>query len=256
MQGLFDNRVFLTVGKTEPFSFIDNNEFANNEISQFVGKPFVNNPVFDSEDEFAPLLAVSYSPSERFSLVVLVQSSSFPSLEEEMQKDKYEDIFERPLFSGQFTYSPVINKLKGNYRLYGWVQTYDHPTLRDDDTEKGWGVGLSCDQQITEKVGLFGRLGYHNEDVYEVPWFWSIGTNVKGLICSRADDEIGLGLAGLKANQDLPDDDTEFHLESYYRLVLSEYFALTGDIQYVANPRGDSGSDDIWAGMVRGEFSF
>jgi hypothetical protein len=163
-----DGRLFFSIGKTEPVVFIDDNEFANDEAGQFVGKPFVNDPVLDSEDEFGPLMAVGFSPSERFSLVALIQSSSHPLAAEDEQKDIWEDIFEKPLFAGQLTYSPAIGGLGGNYRLYGWVQTYDHPEIDGSGTDEGWGIGISVDQKINEKVGLFGRLGYHNEEVYEV----------------------------------------------------------------------------------------
>jgi len=251
-----DGRFFLSIGKTEPVVFIDDNEFANDEAGQFVGKPFVNDPVLDSEDEFGPLMAVGFTPSDRFCIVALAQSSSRPLAAEDEQKDIWDDIFEKPLFAGQLTYSPEVNGLEGHYRLYGWVQTYDHSEIDSADTDEGWGLGVSFDQKVHEKVGLFGRFGYHNEEVYEVPWFWSLGANITGLIPSRANDEIGFGVAGLKANDDLPEDDTEFHLEGYYKIVLSDHFALTSDFQYVVDPLGDSSNDDVFAGMLRGEFSF
>ena len=55
-----DGSIVFAIGKTEPLVFIDNNAFANNENQQFVGKPFVNNPLLDSEDEYAPIVAASF----------------------------------------------------------------------------------------------------------------------------------------------------------------------------------------------------
>ena len=46
----------------------------------------VNNPVLDSEDEYAPLLALRAVPSEQLALAFVVQSSSRPLLDEEQQK--------------------------------------------------------------------------------------------------------------------------------------------------------------------------
>jgi len=49
--------------------------------------------------------------------------------------------------------------LEGNYRLYGWYAGYDHSKLDaernpiDGEKAKGWGIGLSADQQITEMIG-------------------------------------------------------------------------------------------------------
>ena len=176
----WEDRLFFTIGKTEPVAFIDDNAFANDEATQFVGKPFVNDPVLDSEDEFAPILAVGISPMEMITLTALVQSSTRPLLEEDQQKDAFDDIFNDPMVAAQLTISPSIGGMEGNYRIYGWAQTYDHPMLTEDDTDSGWGFGISLDQKITEKIGIFGRFGYHNEDVYEVPWFWSAGLNLLG----------------------------------------------------------------------------
>lgn len=50
---------------------------------------------------------------------------------------------------------------------------------------------------------------------------------------------------GNLVNDDLPEDDTEFHLEEYYKIALSDHSALTSDFQYVGNPLGDVSNDDF-----------
>ncbi len=90
-----------------------------------------------------------------------------------------------PFVAAQGTFKPAWAGLEGSYRVYGWAQTYNHSKIAGEGSEEGWGVGLSLDQKIRENVGLFGRFGYQNEDVYEVPWFWSAGTSLKGLLSSR-----------------------------------------------------------------------
>ena len=52
----FDKALSITGGKAKNLMFLDGNAFANNEKQQFVGKPFVNNSVLDSESEYTPLL--------------------------------------------------------------------------------------------------------------------------------------------------------------------------------------------------------
>ncbi len=264
-QTLFDEMLSVSFGKTEPLVFMDDNEFANDECAQFVGKPFVNNPMLDSEDEYGPILALSLNPKflkplKDVTFTVLVQSSSYPRNEDtnEKTKDIWSNFFRRPLLAGQITYSPTIRGMSGNYRIYGWVQTYKHDrsVVNKTGTDEGWGIGFSCDQYLTEKIGVFGRFGYHNDEVYEVPIFYSIGAFLKGIIPKRENDEIGIGLAGLKANHAFDDHDTEFHTEGYYRFHITDNFAITCDLQYVADPKGNTSNDDIWAGMIRGEFSF
>jgi carbohydrate-selective porin OprB len=96
-----------------------------------------------------------------------------------------------------------------------------------------------------------------------VPFSWSVGANLTGFISGREDDELGFGVAGLHGNDDLPvddedlrDDGVELHLELYYRLALSDSFAITPDIQYVMNPLGNNENDDIFTGMLRAEWGF
>lgn len=255
-QSFWRERVLLFIGKTEPVVFVDDNAFANDEYTQFVGKPFVNNPVLDSEDEFGPLLAVRTVPDEQLAFTFVYQSSSWPLLEEEDQKSVYDRIFTSPFLAGQLTFATAPAGLEGRYRVYAWTQTYDHPTLEGEGAEKGWGVGLSFDQFVDEKIGLFARAAYSNDDVYEVPWFWSMGASFFGIFPGREFDNLGVGAAGLAANDHLENDGTEYHFEAYYRVVATKYLAFSPDVQYVMNPRGDSSNDGVFAYMLRGEISF
>lgn len=256
-QEFFDGRLLVVLGKTEPEVFIDGNEFANNEACQFLGKPFVNDPVLDSEDEFGPLFAVGVQPWEEVKFTFVYHSCSHPLLEESRRKSVYDDIFDSPVLAGQMAYSLALGELSGTYRLYGWTQAYDHPELkRPEKTDEGWGIGLSCDQQVAANVGVFGRVGYHDENVYEVPWFWSMGVSLTGVIPSRVDDVLGIAGAALMANDDLPEDDMEYHIEMYYRISVLEHLAITPGFHYVIHPRGDTHNDDVFAGMVRAEISF
>ncbi|HSM89369.1 MAG TPA: hypothetical protein VLT56_05045, partial [Desulfobacterales bacterium] len=57
----FDKTLNVTGGKAKILLFLDGNAFANNEKKQFVGKPFVNNSVLDSESEYTPLLGGEFN---------------------------------------------------------------------------------------------------------------------------------------------------------------------------------------------------
>ena len=197
----FDKTLNLTAGKAEILLFLDGNAFANCEKNQFVGKPFVNNSVLDSESEYTPLIGAEVKPMELLALSVVGTTTSRPYVE-------------------------------------------------------GWGLGISADQQITEMIGLFGRFGWNNDDVYVVQWEASGGANIKGLIPGRDEDTIGLGFAALTPGDRYAQNDPEYHLEFYYRIAVTENLAFTPDLQYVwtlAATAATTASSPAWLG---GEFNF
>jgi hypothetical protein len=262
----FDNTIKMTGGKAKNLMFLDGNAFANNEKQQFVGKPFVNNSVLDSESEYTPLLGADFKPIDLLTLSVVGTSTSRPLVEgtplADTAKSKYDNVFSTPFLGSQLTVSPKFGELAGNYRLYGWWAGYNHSKLDSDRnpvagrSEKGWGLGISADQQITENIGLFGRFAWNNDDVYVVQWEASGGLSLKGLIPSRENDTLGFGVAFLTPGNRYRQNDPEIHFEAYYRIAVTEHLAFSPDLQYVLNPGGDSHNDGIWAGMIRGEFNF
>jgi hypothetical protein len=262
----FDGKLLVTGGKNEPLHYLDCNAFANDQRTQFVGKPFVNNSVLDSENEYTPLAGAVLKPTDLFELSLIGASTSRPHVEgtplENTSKSKYDNVFSTPFIGGQLTFSPKFGELEGNYRLYGWYAGYDHSKLDADrepiegEKDEGWGIGVSADQQLTEMIGLFGRFGWNNEDVYVVKWEASGGVNLKGLIPGREEDNLGVGFAALTPGDNYDQNDPEYHLELYYRIAVTENLAFTPDFQYVWNPGGDSDNDGVFAGMVRAEFNF
>ena len=252
-QGLLEGKLKLLAGKSEPVLLIDVNSYANDEYSQFVGKPFVNDVVLDAENIFAPLISVGYSFNPQWKIDALVQSTNRPLLSSDQQKSRYDDVFDTPFVSAQLTYTSLDleRDLIGNYRLYTFFATYERDKLDGNGKQKGWGVGISFDQQISQKAGLFARAGYHNEEVYEVEWQWTVGAELSRLFPGREKDRLGIGLAGLHISDNVELNDTEYHFEAYYKFLIGDAFSITPDIQYVANPFGDSSGDGIFAGMVR-----
>jgi len=264
-QGFWDKKLQVSAGKTEQLRFLDQNAFANDQHAQFVGKPFVNSTVLDSENLYTMLAGAEFKPIELVSLSVVGASTSRPNVEgtplEDTSKSKYDNVFSTPFLGGQVTVSPKFGELEGNYRLYGWYAGYNHSKLDSDrnftgQKDKGWGIGVSADQQVTPMIGLFGRFAWNNDDVYVVGWEASGGVNLKGLIPGRDEDNLGLGFAALTPGDRYSENDPEYHLELYYRIAVTENLAFTPDVQYVWNPGGDSDNDGVFAGMLRGEFNF
>ena len=258
-QSFLDKHLHVTIGKTNSEAFIDLNAFANDENTQFVGKPFVNSPILDIRDNYIPTLAIGGSILEELEAVVLAQTMNGPSSILFEEKGVGQNFFDDPGFSAQVTYSSKLRGLEGNYRLYGdWTSyRFEYP---DGQLGQGriWGVGLSLDQKVHEKVGLFARGGYGRKSTFGLTWFWSGGAQLTGILPSRCRDVLGLGVAGLVYTQDIlgKSRGMETHAEAYYRIAFGDYFAITPDIQCVIAPLGRSGNDTIVAGMLRAEFRF
>ena len=174
----FDEAFSVTAGKAQFLLYLDGNAFANNERQQFVGKPFVNNSVLNSESEYAPLLGAEIKPVEWFRWSVVGTSTSRPYVEGTplagTSKNKYENVFDTPFLGSQVTCPPVrgIGGQLPRLRLVGRLQpcqARQRPqSYRRKD--KGWGLGLSADQQLTGTIGLFGRFAWNNDEVYVVQW--------------------------------------------------------------------------------------
>ncbi len=268
-QELFGGNLNLIVGKTEPFILIDTNEFANDEVSQFVGKPFVNNPMVDPEDHFAPMVGVDWKLTDTLSFQGVAQSNTESTIYWDgsswsvKEKDPYQDAFDKPVLAAQLTYSPELNGLEGNYRLYIWNdradlikigQQTDNPAQKPK-TAKGVVVGISFDQWLTEKLGVFGRAAVGNS-VYPDQQFYSLGFVYQGLLPSRPKDLFAFGAAAALPNREAEYKSPEWHFETYYKIRLTDSLSITPDFQVVLNPAGNSNNDPIYAGTVKAELSF
>ena len=256
---LLSGNLKLYLGKSEPFILIDANRYANDEEEQFVGKAFVNNPLIDPEDRFAPMVGVDWKLSETLSFQGVLQSSDKGRLKwngeewENEEKSVYEDIFDRPTGALQLTYT----KDNWNYRVYLWGDTAPHPKLtcidRPEGCEglRGVAVGLSLDGELSEGIGLFARASVARKTAYRGWQFYSVGALFNG---ERG--ELGVGLGAVVPSPYYGKQSTEVHFEGYYRVDLGENLYLMPDLQVVLNPGGDGSSGPLYAATVKLGLSF
>lgn len=121
-----------------------------------------------------------------------------------------------------------------------------------------WGFGLNMDQEITQEIGAFSRIGWNcgrNEsfEFTDASWTATLGTSIKGEMWKRTGDVIGAAFiaSGIsKANQTYLADGgigiltgdgalnygPEKNVELYYDHKFSKYFRGTLDYQFVDNP--------------------
>ena len=255
-QHFADKKMFVSLGWTDPESFIDENRFAGNGRTQFINTIFNNEPIFDGIDANLPIIAVGFNPEERFKLTMLAQSSTYAGRSDDERKGDFEDIADSPLIGGQLTYSPSFGKLKGNYRIFGWTNTYDQPRIDGSEESINWGIAFNMDQDLTENFGIFARLGKGNGAVNDITWSWSTGTHWQGPIPGREQDVWGVAAGGVQGNKHTDNKDMEFHYETYYQVKLTDNFSIVPDLTYVNNSNGNNNNDDILFGMLKFFFTF
>ncbi len=255
-QHFADKKLFVTLGWTDPESFIDENRFSGNARLQFTNTIFNNEPIFDSIDENHPIIAAGYSPVKEFKFTALAQSSTKSSLPSDEHKQGFDGLTDDPLFGGQFTFSPTFGDLQGNYRFFGWTNTYKQPRIDGNGDSANWAIAFNMDQNLTKDFGIFARVGKGNSAVNNITWSWSAGTNWKAPIPGRDEDVWGVAAGGVQGNKHTVNNDMEFHYESFYQIKINNNFSIVPDLTYVSNPLANNGNDDIVFGMLKFFFSF
>lgn len=220
-----DRMLRATAGIIDAADFLDGNAYSNDEFAQFMNAALVNS---------ATLFIPAYDGG-----VALDWAT--------------------PRWSARGVYMNVGENDAGNdYDFYGFelARRLDAPTGRGNyrlsvNRTNGRfsdragaagrrlaGIGLSFDQELGDLLGVFVRIGWQDDEAaidYESSH--SIGVHIHGNAWGRTDDNIGVGLAYLNGNR--RDLERTCVTEAYYRYVLNDFLALTGDVQYMADDRGD-----------------
>ncbi|MBU1124996.1 MAG: carbohydrate porin [Candidatus Omnitrophica bacterium] len=273
-QRFANDKSSLVFGKLDPTAYFDNNEIANDETTQFLGRIFRNSPVIEFSDNSAGL-RLAYLPWEHLEVGYGVFDGD----------NDWEKIGDNLFTIGQVTFTPNIFDLPGHYRFYGWHNNAYHTQWYDETKTKehSYGFGVSFDQKVTESVTLFTRWGWQNPRVYNpeiaatgggnfsLAQSWSAGVQVEGEPWGREKDILAFAVGQVipsdeykKAGSLLAPDPgrrakTESHLEAYYRIYVNDHLAITPDFQYIFNPFGRDVFDDtngIFVGGLRAQVDF
>jgi hypothetical protein len=271
---LFNKQIAITLGKLDPANYVDQNEYAFDETTQFLGRIFRNSPAVEWPDDNT--LGARFIVTPEVIPYLSLETAYFDT------DNNWESIFSKPFISTQFNLKPskIFNfdpeQWDGNYRLYWWINCLDHSKLvadgepDPDDAEKiNTGFGLSCDQMLTDEFEIFGRFGWQRPDVALVSTSpnaapidisWSSGLQMTGKRWNRSDDVLACGIGQLFPSKEYKDaghgGSAEGHLELYYKLQILKNVAFTPDFQLIWNPRGVDDSDPIFVYGLRGQVDF
>ncbi len=243
-----DSFIKFTAGIIDGTGFIDDNNFANDEISQFMNEALVNNPLANLISYDAGL--AGELEIKGFHLRVLGMRS------------KNDEGRNYNWIGAQIGYKLETSLGEGNYRLYAYTTNKRFLDWEGENYRALKGFGLSFDQElIKETLGAFFRAGWQ-DDKAEVDYksMFSLGLNLKGSVWGRKDDEVGLGYAYLKSPSKNPELSRSQVFEGYVKFQLLSYkflsTDLTFDYQYVKDSLRENGSQAANIYSVRFNINF
>lgn len=251
----------VTVGKIDATGYIDTNEYANDETAQFLGHMFGNSPTIEFPDN-AGGLRLAWALND----VVDVEAVAMDA------DSDWEDLFDDGFYAAQVNLKPGLFGRDGNYRILGWMNDREH-TRWDDATmtkERGYGFGLSVDQNMSDHVGLFARYAWQAPGVFldgedfSLEQAYSLGTRIGGGLWGRAEDSVGLAFGQIFPSGDYKDAGSlqakaESHLEAFYSYRVNPHLTLAPDLHVIWAPYGKdaaNGDDTIIVGGIRSQVDF
>lgn len=115
----------------------------------------------------------------------------------------------------------------------------------DASDDNQW--GFEWDWMVNDKIGVWVLISGNTEDTNDVEFGWSVGMVYTG-VGERKDDQFGLGVGSVTANEDvtgpLPSD-SEWIVEAFYKYMAANgKLQITPSIQYIGNPGGEAFGDN------------
>ncbi len=153
--------------------------------------------------------------------------------------------------SGQFlfqiSWTGEVGGRELNFRLMLANDQFFQASAIEDST---FSYGISADWWASDSIGVFLRVVANGDDVNIVELDVSFGVVFQGLIGSRPDDTIGLGVGIISANTAVTSapEDTEVTIELYYRYMMEDgKLQITPHLIIVSDPGGNASpwQDDL-----------
>jgi porin len=245
-----NNSLGITGGLIDSTGYLDENAFANDEYSQFMNAALVNGP-----NGFFPAYDIGGALEweiGQFAVKGVVMNVGDTG-ENANVRTSYN------FYGAQLSYRLDSGLGEGNYRVV--VDTTSEDFLKPgsvNEKEALQGLTLSFDQELSDILGAWLRLGWQDDSAtitYE--GLYSGGINISGSIWGRQQDNIGVGYAYLdgasQVNQDI---DNSQIFEAYVRFLLTDFFALTADVQYLKDDMRVAESPDGFITGLRGVIEF
>jgi len=227
----FDGKLSLAIGKMDVHAYTDNNEYANDETTQFLNGLFVRSigVIFAEHSKYyVPTIAFTATPFD------------FVSIKYTYSHDGGEDFFSDGYHWLELGLHPKFGELSGNYRI-AYVQHDIAFTDRSNgqSTSNAGMINVSVDQAITGNLGIFARYAAQDDGIAENEVVSAIsgGVSVGGAYWGMDADSVGVAYGHLELNKDIVtiNNDGESVAEAYYSHEINEHINITADVQMFSN---------------------
>ncbi len=227
----FGDRLIATIGKISLTNYFDSNAVANSENSQFLAGAFVNSAILGAPAN-GPGLRVTAKLAEPLTLGIGYGSGDADSA----------DILDHGFGIAELGCKHKLGELEGNIRVYGTIDGALPDGSRKLVEKDAYGFGVSIDQQLNDRITLFGRYGQHDKSAYATRNAWSAGGQYVGPITARKDDILAFAFGqvdviGASAKEKLA--------EMYYKAKVNDQIAITPVVQYLINPAGEADRHNV-----------
>ncbi len=275
-QSLLDGRVQVRLGKLDitggfecqgsPVGF-DANAYANDETLQFSNAALVNNPSIPLPD-YGLGLVVYAEPVDGWYIAAGAIDAQGDFRETGFNTAFHgEDYFFAVAETGWIhAFASDNGTLPGGYRAGLWYDPQDQQSFKTGRTQRDdAGFYLSLDQKLLNEndrddgqgLGAFARYGWAQSDVNEIHCFWSAGIQYQGLIPTRDQDVLGLGVAdGKLVNRAGYSQDHETIYELYYAAWLAPWVQIAPSVQYIQHPGGNNSVSEALVMGLRLQMAF
>lgn len=231
----------ISVGLLDSTDYLDGNEYANDEYTQFMNEVFVNSGSYGL-------------PSYDAGAALEWESGPWSVNALGINVGENDDGNNFNFWGGQLAYQAETEMGTGNYRVIVAGASSDFLDPTGTVEEDRLALGFSLDQAFGDVVGGFVRVAWQTDDAaVDYKALYSGGLNFNGSGWNREHDNIGIGYAYLPGgNLDI---DASQAFEVYYRFGLTEEVGITADVQYLRDEyvNGiDELDDDNISGWVFG----
>lgn len=227
---LGDERSLVAVGGIiDSTDYTDQNAYANDEYNQFMNEVFVN-------------ATTSFKPSYDYGGAAVLELGDWALSAVAMRVGENDDGNSFTFFSGQIARKIKTEFGSGTYRVGMDISDEAFLNSAGTDSKRLFALIFSADQELGEGLGAFARIGWQNDArAVDYDLLLSGGLNISGTMWGRQDDNIGMGFAYLSGGN--TGISSSRVIEAYYRFVVAKQFAITADVQYMADDlRANRGS--------------